>query len=403
MSEEVKQEGEFKLQAKPKRPKNLGKTEEVTKVEIPNTATEAQGEVVPEVTKVEIKNEDNAVQEQSADASDDTVGQSENGSNSEEVVEEVRTTDSNEESPISVIEEVSDEEVKPTEEKVVEEVKQAVVEQKVLPENIEKLVSFMEETGGTVEDYVRLNADYSSVDNNTLVREYYKQTRPHLDYDDVSLLLEDFNYDEELDDEKDIRKKKIAFKEEVGKAKSFLEGLKDKYYDEIKLRPGVTQEQQKAMDFFNRYNEEQNTVKQVHDDFVNRTKTLLTDDFKGFDFSVGEKKFKYGIKNPKQVADVQSDITNFIGTFLDKDNRISDLSGYHKALYAARNADTLAQHFYEQGKADAVKEVMAKSKNISTEPRQTAQGEVFVNGLKVKAISGVDSSKLKVKKVTIKK
>jgi hypothetical protein len=403
MSEEVKQEGEFKLQAKPKRPKNLGKTEEVTKVEIPNTAIEAQGKVVPEVTKVEIKNEDNAVQEQSADASDDTVGQPENGSNSEEVVEEVRTTDSNEESPLSVIEEVSEEEVKPTEEKVIEEVERAVVEQKVLPENIEKLVSFMEETGGTVEDYVRLNADYSNVDNNTLVREYYKQTRPHLDHDDVSLLLEDFDYDEELDDEKDIRKKKIAFKEEVGKAKNFLEGLKDKYYDEIKLRPGVTQEQQKAMDFFNRYSEEQNTVKQVHNDFVNRTKTLLTDDFKGFDFNVGEKKFKYGIKNPKQVADVQSDITNFIGTFLDKDNRISDLSGYHKALYAARNADTLAQHFYEQGKADAVKEVMAKSKNISTEPRQTAQGEVFVNGLKVKAISGVDSSKLKVKKITIKK
>jgi hypothetical protein len=403
MSEEVKQEGEFKLQAKPKRPKNLGKTEEVTKVEIPNTAIEAQGKVVPEVTKVEIKNEDNAVQEQSADASDDTVGQPENGSNSEEVVEEVRTTDSNEESPLSVIEEVSEEEVKPTEEKVIEEVERAVVEQKVLPENIEKLVSFMEETGGTVEDYVRLNADYSNVDNNTLVREYYKQTRPHLDHDDVSLLLEDFDYDEELDDEKDIRKKKIAFKEEVGKAKNFLEGLKDKYYDEIKLRPGVTQEQQKAMDFFNRYSEEQNTVKQVHNDFVNRTKTLLTDDFKGFDFNVGEKKFKYGIKNPKQVADVQSDITNFIGTFLDKDNRISDLSGYHKALYAARNADTLAQHFYEQGKADAVKEVMAKSRNISTEPRQTAQGEVFVNGLKVKAISGVDSSKLKVKKITIKK
>ena len=266
------------------------------------------------VAKIDLRKiKEDAVQEQSTDDSDAVVEQPKDSSDSEEVVEEVRATDSNEESPISVIEEVSDEEVKSTEEKVFEEVKQAVVEQKVLPENIEKLVSFMEETGGTVEDYVRLNADYSNVDNNTLVREYYKQTRPHLDYDDVSLLLEDFDYDEELDDEKDIRKKKIAFKEEVGKAKSFLEGLKDKYYDEIKLRPGVTQEQQKAMDFFNRYNEEQNTVKQVHDDFVNRTKTLLTDDFKGFDFSVGEKKFKYGIKNPKQVADVQSDITNFIG------------------------------------------------------------------------------------------
>jgi hypothetical protein len=396
MSEEIKQEGEFKVK-KPSKPKNLGKTENVTKVEIPSS----QGEVNQDVTKVEIKTEENAVQEQSADASDDTVRQPEDSGYSKEVVEEIRTTESNEESPISVIEEVSEEESKPTEE--VKEVKQEVVEQKSLPENIEKLVSFMEETGGTVDDYVRLNADYTNVDNNTLVREYYKQTRPHLDHDDVSLLLEDFSYDEELDDDKDIRKKKIAFKEEVGKAKNFLEDLKGKYYDEIKLRPGVTQEQQKATDFFNRYNEEQNAVKQMHNDFVNRTNNFLTNDFKGFDFTVGDKKFRYGVKNPKQVADAQSDITNFIGKFLDKENKISDLSGYHKALYAARNADTLAQHFYEQGKADAVKDVMAKSKNILTEPRKTSTGEVFVNGLRVKAISGDDSSKLKVKKITIKK
>ena len=395
MSEEVKQEGEFKAK-KPSKPKNLGKTNEVTKIEIPSTAVEAQGEVVPEVTKVEIKEED-AVQTQETDGGDVAIEGSENSSDSQEVVEEVRKTEEIE-TPLTLVEET---EVNDLVEVSKEPVQQTEPTQQ-LPENIEKLVSFMEETGGTVEDYVRLNADYTNVDNDTLVREYYKQTRPHLDHEDVSLLLEDFTYDEELDDEKEIRKKKIAFKEEVGKAKSFLEGLKGKYYDEIKLRPGVTQEQQKAVDFFNRYNEEQNTVKQMHNDFVNRTNNFLTDDFKGFDFTVGDKKFRYGVKNPKQVADAQSDITNFIGTFLDKENKISDLSSYHKALYAARNADTLAQHFYEQGKADAVKDVMAKSKNISTEPRQTAQGEVFVNGLKVKAISGVDSSKLKVKKVTLK-
>ncbi len=396
MSEEVKQEGEFKVK-KPSKPKNLGKTEDVTKIEIPSN----KGEVDPEVTKVEIKTEEDAVQEQSTDASDDTVGQPEDSSDSEKVVEEVRATDSNEESPISVIEEVLEEEVKPTEE--VKEVKQEVVEQKSLPENIEKLVSFMKETGGTVADYVRLNADYSNVDNATLVREYYKQTRPHLDYDDVSLLLEDFSYDEELDDEKEIRKKKIAFKEEVGKAKNFLEDLKGKYYDEIKLRPGVTQEQQKAMDFFNRYNEEQQVVKQRQEHFSNTTNQLFSNDFKGFDFSVGDKKFRYNVKNPESVAKAQTDIADFVKTFLNDKGEISDAKGYHKALYAARNADTLAQHFYEQGKADAVKEVMAKSKNISTEPRKTSSGEVFVNGLRVKAISGVDSSKLKVKKVTIKK
>lgn len=396
MSEEVKQEGEFKAK-KPSKPKNLGKTNEVTKIEIPSTSVEAQGEVVPEVTKVEIKQED-AVQTQETNDSDVTVEESGDSKNSEEVVEEIRTTEKEVETPLTLVEET---EVNEPVEVSNEPVKQEEPKQE-LPENIEKLVSFMKETGGTVEDYVRLNADYTNVDNNTLVREYYKQTRPHLDYDDVSLLLEDFNYDEELDDEKEIRKKKIAFKEEVGKAKNFLESLKGKYYDEIKLRPGVTQEQQKAVDFFNRYNEEQDIAKQVHNDFVNRTNTFLTNDFKGFDFVVGDKKFRYGVKNPKQVAEVQSDITNFIGKFLDKENKISDLSGYHKALYTANNADTIAQHFYEQGKADAIKDVMAKSKNISTEPRQTAQGEVFVNGLKVKAISGVDSSKLKVKKVTLK-
>jgi len=394
MSEEVKQEGEFKIKT-PSKPKNLGKANEVTKVDIPKTSVEAQGKVVPEVTKVEIKKED-AVQTQETDDSNAIVEKPEDSGDSKEVVEEVRTTEETVESPLTLVDE---QDVNET----VQAVEKAEQTGKPLPENIEKLVSFMEETGGTVADYVRLNADYSNVDNNTLVREYYKQTRPHLDHEDVSLLLEDFDYDEELDEDKDIRKKKIAFKEEVGKAKSFLEGLKGKYYDEIKLRPGVTREQQEAVDFFNRYSEEQAQAKKVNEDFLNKTSSYFSNDFKGFDFNVGNKKFRYGVKNPDQVAKEQNDISNFIKTFLNDKGEVVDAPGYHKAIYAAKNVDTIANHFYEQGKADAVKDVMAKSKNISTEPRQSAQGEVFVNGLKVKAISGVDSSKLKVKKITIKK
>ena len=394
MSEEVKQEGEFKMKT-PTKPKNLGKKNEVTKIEIPKEGIESQGEVIPEVTKVEIKNED-AVQTQETNDSDAIIEKPQDGGNSEEVVEEVRTTDEGVESPLTVVEDTE----KVEQQEVVQE--RQVVEQKQLPENIDKLVTFMEETGGTVEDYVRLNADYTNVDNTSLIREYYKQTKPHLDSEDVSLLLEDFDFDEDIDEPKEIRKKKIAFKEEAAKAKDFLEGLKGKYYDEIKLRPGVTQEQQKALDFFNRYNEEQQTMTSNRDAFVNRTKDLFNDNFKGFDFKVGETKFRYGIKNPKNVAESQSNIDNFVKTFLNDKGEIGDMQGYHKALFAARNADTIAQHFYEQGKADAVKDVMAKSKNISTEPRQTAAGEVFVNGIKVKAMSGVDSSKLKIKKVTIK-
>ena len=305
-----------------------------------------------------------------------------------------------EEAPI--IQEITEEEVKAEVEEVKEEFKEAVQETKEtgkpLPENIEKLVAFMEETGGSVEDYVRLNADYSNIDNNTLLREYYKQSKPYLDQSEISLLIEDnFQYDEDIDDERDIRKKKLAFKEEVAKARNFLEQTKSKYYDEIKLRPGVTQEQQKAMDFFNRYNEEQNRRAQQHEAFKSQTKKMFGNDFKGFDFNLGEKKFRYGLQNPLQVAENQSDINNFIGKFLDEKGNVKDTAGYHKAVYAAMNADKLASHFYEQGKADATKNIIASSKNPSIGESRKAPENVYINGLKVKAISGQDSSKLKIR------
>ena len=390
MSEQVKQEGEFKIKT-PSKPKNLGENKgEPIKVNMKEPLVEVESNV----TKVVVPNEEeNAVQTQETNDSDVVIKEPTNSSDSEKVVEEVRNSDEEVVSPLSIIEDEED----AAQEEVANEVEQAIQEQRVLPENIEKLVSFMEETGGTVQDYVRLNADYTNVDNTTLIREYYKQTKPHLDSEDVSLLLEDFDYDEDIDEPKDIRKKKIAFKEEAAKAKDFLESLKGKYYDEIKLRPGVTQEQKKATDFFTRYNEEQKANSAKHEVFKQKTKQLLNDDFKGFDFNVSDKKFRYGVKNPSQVGEQQSDISNFIKTFLNDKGEIQDAKGYHKALYAARNADTIAQHFYEQGKADAVKDVMAKSKNISTEPRQTASGDVYIGGLKVKAVSGIDSSKLKIK------
>jgi len=392
MAEEtVKQEGEFTLKNKKVKPKQLGKSsDQPTKVNLKEPLVELPED---DIKKVVIKKEDDAVQAQETNDSDVAVEEPKDSGDSEGVVEKIRATEEVE-SPLTVVEE--DEKPKQEVKETKQEVKE-VVKQKPLPENVEKLVSFMEETGGSVEDYVRLNADYSNVDNNTLIREYYKQTKPHLDYDDVNLLLEDFSYDEELDEPKEVRKKKIAFKEEVAKAKTFLDGLKSKYYDEIKLRPGVTQDQQKAMDFFNRYNKDQEVAQQRHKEFLTKTNEFLNDDFKGFDFNVGDKKFRYGVKNPKQVAESQSDISNFIKTFLNKEGKVSDYSGYHKALYAAKNADTIAQHFYEQGKADATKDIIAKSKNISNEPRKTASGDVFIGGLKVKSISGIDSSKLKIK------
>ena len=399
MAETVTQEGEFKV--KPRKMKKLSETPETIKVDLSQKPEETQetGDTI-KVDLTEKPEQEDAVQVSTADESDAPVEKSEDSPSSEEVVEEVRATEEKvEEAP--VIQEITEEEVQEQTETLQEQVEEAVQKSQdaadPLPENIQKVVDFMNETGGTLEDYVRLNADYSNVDNNTLLREYYRQSKPHLDSEDVNILLEDFTWDEELDDQKDIRKKKIAYKEEVAKAKGFLEGLKNKYYDEIKLRPGVTQEQQKAVDFFNRYNEEQQTIKQRTENFQNRTKTYFNDDFKGFDFKLGERKFRYGLKDNSSVANQQSDISNFIKKFLNDKGEVSDLSGYHKALYVANNPDRVINHFYEQGRADAVRELTAKSKNISNEPRQTQTGDVFINGLKVKAVTGADSSKLRIR------
>ena len=380
MSEQVKEEGSFKIK---KKPKQLVK-DDIIKVDLSKPKTEETDAIqVGETKKV-------VVEEQTG--------------NSPEVDEQVP-----ESSPISEVEE----EVKPVEQVVEEEIVELgeKIEEKViaptpeearevakLPENIEKVVDFMKETGGTLEDYVRLNADYSNVDNDTLLREYYKQAKSHLDSSEINFMIEDnFSFDEEVDEERDIRKKKLAYKEEVAKARKHLDGLKSQYYEEIKLRPGTTQDQQKAMDFFNRYNEEQNTAQQQHEDFKSNTKDYFTNDFKGFDISVGEKKFRYGVKNPSEVADNQSNISNIVKKFLNDKGDVTDVKGYHKAMYAAQNADTIAQHFYEQGKADAIRNVAAKSNNISNEARASAPSDVFVGGFKVKSISGLDSSKLKIK------
>ena len=388
-NEPVKQEGDFKIKSKKKTPKKLTKqSDEPIKVNI----KEPLIETAPEVTKVTIPKED-AIQIGEAKEVPVEKPSGDSAKVGEPVQESNETTEG-----FSPIKEVTEAEVKEVEKEVTKAIQDERILGKKLPENIEKLVSFMEETGGTIEDYTRLNADYSSVDENTLLKEYYKKAKPHLNEEEIGFIMEDnFSFDEDLDEERDVRKKKLAKKEEIAKAKNFLEETKKKYYDEIKLRPGVTQDQQKAMDFFNRYNEQQKQAEQQHDVFQKNTKELFNQDFEGFDIKVGEKRFKYNIKDVDKVAENQSNINNLVKKFLDKDGNVNDAAGYHKAIYAADNVDRIATHFYEQGKADAVKDVVNKSKNLSPIKARSQQGEVFINGLKVKAISGADSSKLKIK------
>tara|TARA_Y100000385_G_scaffold219457_1_gene228880 strand:- start:219 stop:1355 length:1137 start_codon:yes stop_codon:yes gene_type:complete len=370
---ELKEEKDTKepLKVKAKRPSNLGKRKE------------------DEVFKVKLndKTEEDAVQDKKTETIS-SVGETESVQSTEQTRSEERP----------IIKEVPKQEIEKEIENHIPE-KDYPTEAKVkMPENIEKLVNFMKETGGNIEDYVRLNTDYTNVSSGALLEEYYATTKPHLDKEEIKFLLNDkFEWDEDIADEREKKQKQLALKEEVAKAKNFLEDTKIKYYDEIKLKSNVNPDQQKAMDFFNRYNKEQEIAKQRHEDFMLKTNSYLTEDFEGFDINVGDKRFKYGVSNPKSVAETQSNLNTLLGKFLDKEGNVNDHKAYHKAMYAARNVDTIAEHFYEQGKADAIKDITAKSNNTSSENRQTPAGAVSINGWTVKAISGVDSSKLKIK------
>lgn len=309
----------------------------------------------------------------------------------EEVIEE----ETNEEPKEEVKEEVQD---------LQDEVEEAVQTSQdtgiELPENIQKVVDFMNETGGTLEDYVKINQDYSSIDESTLLYQYYNQTKSHLTKDEIDFLIDDnFSFDEEIDEQRDIKRKKLAYKEEIAKAKSYLEGLKDQYYKEVKLGSKLTDDQQKAVEFFNTYNSEQSDQAKLQEEqvnhFNNESKKVFNDNFKGFEFEVGDKKYRYNVNDKQKVLDKQANILNVLDKYISKDNMLQDAKGYHKALFVADNANAVANHFYEQGKADAIKQLNADSKNINMDPRKT--GTVEAGGLKIRAISGDDSSKLKIK------
>ena len=365
--------------------------EEVVEEITPQAQETEKGDLVPEVT----------VKEDGTHKIDfdKLVTKPEKGKVAEEVKKEVKV-----EEPVAVVEEeVLPEELtvleEITEEEVIEkaeEIAEAVVEAqetgKHLPENIQKVVDFMDETGGSLEDYVKLNQDVDALNEEQLLVEYYQNTRPHLDPSEINFLIEDkFAIEEDMEDERDIKRKKLARKEELAYAKNHLNSLKDKYYEEIKAGSRLAPEQKKAVDFFNRYNKNQEVAEKQTQTFNNKTNQVFNDEFKGFEYKVGDKRYRFNVKNPNEVKDAQGNINNFVKKFLDKNNEMSDAAGYHKSLFTAMNPDAIANHFYEQGKSDAMRQSISQTKNISMDPRK-AQGEAPKSGTTYRAVDADGSS-----------
>ena len=360
----------------------------------------------PPTPKEEIKNETEEKTEVAENNADNEgVAPVDADTTTTEKQEEVQPEEQTQETP--VLEEITEEEVQEQTEELTEQVEEAVAEAQetgqAIPENLQKVVDFMEETGGTLEDYVRLNQDFSSYDDMTVLREYYRQTKSHLTDDEISFLIEDsFSYDEEEDEVREIKKKKIALKEQVANAKSHLDGQKSKYYEEVKAGSRLTPEQQKAVNFFNRYNKESEETQKIAEKQTNtfklKTQQVFNDKFKGFEYNVGDKKYRFNVKNPNEIKTTQSDINNFVKKFLNEKNEMSDAKGYNKSLFTAMNPDVIANHFYEQGKADALKQSVAKAKNVNMNPRQTHGENKLQSGPKFKILDTVSkNSKLKFK------
>ena len=397
--------GSLKVKENVKKQTAKNKTENnVTKVNLEKPVSQ---EIEQTVTKVNL--DESPVQNE--EPKEEVVENNTDDTGVVELVEDTTTTPEQEkvqpevktqEQP--VVEEITEQEVKKQVEELAEQAEEAVAEAqqtgKALPENIQKLVDFIEDTGGSLEDYVSINKDYTDMDNQSLLQEYYKQTKPHLSNEEIDFVMEDtFSYDEELDDEKEIKRKKLAMKEQVAQARQHLESVKSKYYEEIKAGSKLTEEQQKAINFFNRYNEESESSKKLSKVFKQKSEKVFSDKFKGFEYNVGEKRFRFNVKDIDTVKTKQSDINNFIGKFLNEDNTMADAEGYHKGLFTAMNPDRIANHFYEQGKADAIKESIAKSKNVSMDPRQEHVENVNTSGFRVRALNDESSDfKFRIKK-----
>ena len=349
------------------------------------------GTIVLDMNKV---NElENAVQEQNTD---EVPVRDESGASEEVREENVEATN----------EEVAEQSIQEEVNNTVEAASNALdnVEQtgQALPENIQKLVDFVNDTGGSVEDYVRLNRNYEEMDSQDALYEYYQNTRPHLSREEIDFLMDDqFKYDEEVDDEKEIRKKKIALKEQVAEAKAYLDGQKSKYYEEIKSSQSVSDEYQEAMDFFNRYNKENEENQKLAEErskyFEERTNEVFNDQFKGFEYKVDDKVFNVNVKDVNKIKDTQLDLNNFVNKHISDDGVVRDAKEYHRSVFAAMNPDALARHFYEQGRADALKTSIAESKNIDMSAR-SSYGEAPQSGLKVRALNDDPSPSFKFKK-----
>jgi hypothetical protein len=276
-------------------------------------------------------------------------------------------------------------------------------QQELLPEDVNAFLKFKKETGRGLEDFYRVNQDFSKVNPERLLADYMREINPDFDDEDIAFEYESkFGYDEDIDEEKDIKRKKLALKKELGKASKYFEEQKEKYKAplESRMETSIPEEYKVAYDTYKQYVDQTATFQQEaskkSEYFVNKTNELFSDDFKGFDFKVGDKEVSYKPNTPEQLKAQQTDISKFFNNFVDENGFIKDAKQYHKTVAAAMNPDAMAKFFYDMGKADAIDDSVRQSKNIDMSVRNAPQN-IDKGGFKVTALDGDHGNRLKIK------
>ncbi len=367
--------------------KSLDDTTEKSQQEVEATLLKDSGEEVAastETTEIAINPETNEVKvERHTVETEDTTGEPEAVV---ETTEEVPET-INDNSVLSYIKEKYDRDVNSIDELFTTEEKEAN-----RPEDVEAFLKYKKATGRGINDYVKLNTDYDEADPDEILAEYWKQTQPHLDDEDIAFELESkYSYDEDYDDEREGKKRSIAKKQELSKAKEYFDNLKKEYLVPVESAgTGLSEEDQKSYSAFKKAAEEsksqQEHTQKRQEYFANKTNELFTDNFKGFEFSLGDKEVRYKPANADQLKKSQSSLEGFVAKHINKDGFVNDVEAYHRSLAVALNPEGFAKFFYEQGKTDAIDNVTKETKNIDMSVR-TAPESNSGGGFKVTNLS----------------
>jgi hypothetical protein len=276
-------------------------------------------------------------------------------------------------------------------------------ESEPLPEDVAAFLKFKKETGRGFEDFIKLNKDYDAMNQDQLLREYLASTQKDLDNEDIDVLMEEYSFDEDIDEESKIKKTKIARKKAIAEAKNYFNEQKEKYKLPLESRAnGLSPEENEEYEAYRQYTQQAKTLQEENDRkrkwFDQKTEELFSKEFKGFEFAIDDKKIVFSPGAAAELKKAQSNPMNFISKYLDEQGLIKDSAGYHKALAIAMNPDKFAKFFYEQGQSDATEDVLRKTKNINMSERKMPE-VTNKGGMQVKSVTPDSGRSLKIRSI----